>query len=158
EGRRRRPLGGRRRAVPRPARRGPRPGGDRRCGPAARAVPGRPDVPRGGGRALRDPGGLSRLGALLRRRPLPGGRPARRTVDSDSVARMTLDRRTLLALSAGSLLSLRFAPKPAPTPEVKTGGVRLIPIDGGKYKVWTKKLGAGKIKVLTLHGGPGFTH
>ena len=28
----------------------------------------------------------------------------------------------------------------------------------GKYKVWTKKLGAGKIKVLTLHGGPGITH
>ncbi len=41
---------------------------------------------------------------------------------------------------------------------VKTAGIRLIPIDGGKYKVWTKKVGAGKIKVLTLHGGPGVTH
>ena len=34
----------------------------------------------------------------------------------------------------------------------------MIPIDGGKYRVWTKKIGSGKIKMLTLHGGPGFTH
>ena len=33
----------------------------------------------------------------------------------------------------------------------------MITVDG-KYKVWTKKVGAGKIKVLTLHGGPGVTH
>jgi proline iminopeptidase len=52
-------------------------------------------------------------------------------------------------------------------PEIKTGGVRMIPIDGGKYRVWTKKVGdcldrgtnrQGKIQVLTLHGGPGFDH
>lgn len=42
--------------------------------------------------------------------------------------------------------------------EVKTGGARMIQIDGGKYRVWTKRVGAGRIKVLTLHGGPGFTH
>ncbi len=42
--------------------------------------------------------------------------------------------------------------------EVKTAGIRLIPIDGGKYKVWTKRVGRGKVKVLTLHGGPGFGH
>jgi proline iminopeptidase len=41
--------------------------------------------------------------------------------------------------------------------EVKTGGVRLIPVDG-KYKVWTKRVGSGPIKMLTLHGGPGVTH
>src|SRR5579863_1415049 len=41
--------------------------------------------------------------------------------------------------------------------EVKTGGVKMIDIDGG-YKVWTKKLGVGKVKMLTLHGGPGCTH
>ncbi|HYX22295.1 MAG TPA: proline iminopeptidase-family hydrolase [Thermoanaerobaculia bacterium] len=74
----------------------------------------------------------------------------------------SLDRRAFMALSAGSLLSLRLSPDPKPTPPpaagVKTGGVRLIPIDGGRYKVWTKRLGAGPIKVLTLHGGPGFTH
>jgi proline iminopeptidase len=41
--------------------------------------------------------------------------------------------------------------------QVKTGGVRMIPVDG-KYKVWTKQVGSGPIKMLTLHGGPGCTH
>jgi hypothetical protein len=41
---------------------------------------------------------------------------------------------------------------------VKTAGIRLIPIEGGKYKVWTKKVGSGRIKMLLLHGGPGITH
>jgi proline iminopeptidase len=42
---------------------------------------------------------------------------------------------------------------------VKTGGTRLIPLDGGKYKVWTKRIGNNpKIKVLLLHGGPACTH
>ncbi len=41
--------------------------------------------------------------------------------------------------------------------EVKTGGSKMIQVDG-KYHVWTKKIGTGKIKVLLLHGGPGFTH
>lgn len=36
--------------------------------------------------------------------------------------------------------------------EVKTGGSRMIEIDGG-YHVWTKKVGAGVVKVLLLHGG-----
>ena len=40
---------------------------------------------------------------------------------------------------------------------VKTGGCKMIQVDG-KYNVWTKKIGDGKIKVLLLHGGPGFTH
>lgn len=34
----------------------------------------------------------------------------------------------------------------------------MIPVRGGKYKVWTKKIGSGKTKVLTLHGGPGMSH
>ncbi len=74
-----------------------------------------------------------------------------------------LDRRSLLTLGAASLLQARFAravpetPKASVPKEIKTAGIRLIPVDG-KYKVWTKKLGAGKIKVLTLHGGPGITH
>ncbi len=45
-------------------------------------------------------------------------------------------------------------------PEIgmKTGGVKLITIDG-KYRVWTKRIGNNpKIKVLLLHGGPGATH
>ncbi len=41
--------------------------------------------------------------------------------------------------------------------EVKTGGSRMIPVDG-KYRVWTKRVGQGKVKLLTLHGGPGFPH
>ncbi len=42
---------------------------------------------------------------------------------------------------------------------VKSGGVRMIPIMGGKYKVWTKRVGNNpKIKLLLLHGGPAATH
>ncbi|MDB5154423.1 MAG: alpha/beta fold hydrolase [Mucilaginibacter sp.] len=40
---------------------------------------------------------------------------------------------------------------------IKTGGAKMIKVDG-KYNVWTKKIGDGKIKVLLLHGGPGFSH
>jgi proline iminopeptidase len=40
---------------------------------------------------------------------------------------------------------------------IKTGGAKFIKVDG-KYNVWTKKIGDGKIKVLLLHGGPGFSH
>jgi proline iminopeptidase len=42
--------------------------------------------------------------------------------------------------------------------EVKTGGVTMLPIEGGKYRVWTKRVGTGPIQMLTLHGGPGCTH
>ncbi len=41
------------------------------------------------------------------------------------------------------------------------GGVRLIPVKTpkGEFKVWTKRFGNNpRIKVLLLHGGPGFTH
>jgi proline iminopeptidase len=41
--------------------------------------------------------------------------------------------------------------------EVKTGGSRMIEIDGG-YHVWTKKVRSGAVKVLLLHGGPGADH
>jgi proline iminopeptidase len=39
------------------------------------------------------------------------------------------------------------------TYEIKTGGAKMIQVDG-KYNVWTKKIGDGKIKVLLLHGVP----
>ena len=42
-----------------------------------------------------------------------------------------------------------------------TGGIKMIPIttQKGEFKVWTKRVGNNpKIKVLLLHGGPGFTH
>lgn len=41
---------------------------------------------------------------------------------------------------------------------VRTAGVRLVPVVGGKYKVWTKRVGSGKTKILLLHGGPAFSH
>ena len=45
--------------------------------------------------------------------------------------------------------------------DVFTGGVKMIDIttDKGDFKVWTKRIGNHPtIKVLLLHGGPGFTH
>jgi len=43
------------------------------------------------------------------------------------------------------------------TSEMKLPGVKMITVLG-KYKVWTRKIGHGHIKVLLLHGGPGNTH
>ena len=81
---------------------------------------------------------------------------------------MALDRRNFLRASAAGLLGTSAlataaqrkpaaAKAAAASNEVKTAGIKLITVDG-KYQVWTKKLGAGKIKMLTLHGGPGATH
>lgn len=42
--------------------------------------------------------------------------------------------------------------------EVQSGGVKMIAVRNGRYRVWTKKFGNGNIKVLLLHGGPGLTH
>jgi proline iminopeptidase len=75
-----------------------------------------------------------------------------------------LDRRGFLGLSVAALAGVAVGSpgkKTVPRPRssaVKTAGIRLIPIDGGKYKVWTKKVGQGRIRMLTLHGGPGATH
>jgi proline iminopeptidase len=81
-----------------------------------------------------------------------------------------LNRRGFLGMGAATLAGLAAGANALATsaaegkfpsrevPKVKTGGVRMIPIDGGKYRVWTKKIGSGRIKVLTLHGGPGATH
>jgi proline iminopeptidase len=41
--------------------------------------------------------------------------------------------------------------------EIKTGGARMIQVDG-KYHVWTDRVGNGPVTMLTLHGGPGFPH
>jgi proline iminopeptidase len=85
----------------------------------------------------------------------------------------TIDRRGLLVSGAAALAAaalsrgLEATERPAGgdalsaggplTPPIKTGGVRLVRVDG-KYSVWTKKVGAGKARMLTLHGGPGATH
>jgi proline iminopeptidase len=41
---------------------------------------------------------------------------------------------------------------------IEVAGIRMVPVVSGKYKVWTKRIGSGAIKVLVLHGGPGFSH
>jgi proline iminopeptidase len=45
-----------------------------------------------------------------------------------------------------------------PPDAVRVAGIRMIPVVGGKYKVWTKRVGSGRIKLLLLHGGPAATH
>ena len=45
--------------------------------------------------------------------------------------------------------------------DVLSGGVKMIPIETSKgtFHVWTKRIGNNpRIKVLLLHGGPGFSH
>jgi proline iminopeptidase len=70
-----------------------------------------------------------------------------------------MNRRTLLGGGVGAVtLAARSIQADAPVTGVKAGGERLIPIEGGKYRVWTRKVGSSGIKVLTLHGGPGFNH
>jgi proline iminopeptidase len=89
-----------------------------------------------------------------------------------------MNRRNLLAASAASVIAgaLRAAPAPASSsaapasdplsvpsdglnpPGIRVAGIRMLPVAGGKYKVWTKKVGSGPVKVLLLHGGPGFGH
>ncbi|MFQ3609788.1 MAG: proline iminopeptidase, partial [Chloroherpetonaceae bacterium] len=48
---------------------------------------------------------------------------------------------------------MQFTPALFDTSALQNGGIRMITIDG-KYKVWTKKVGQGDIKLLLLHGGP----
>jgi proline iminopeptidase len=79
-----------------------------------------------------------------------------------------MNRRNFVKMNSLGVLGLTLAPlskkafaQTATNPtsaEVKTGGARMIPIDGGKYRLWTKRVGSGRVKMLTLHGGPGFTH
>src|SRR6266478_3533843 len=88
-----------------------------------------------------------------------------------------MNRRSLLATTAASVMmgTVRAAaPASAGSAEpsdiltgrpdglnprgIRVAGIRMLPVAGGKYKVWTKKIGSGPLKVLLLHGGPGFTH
>ncbi len=41
---------------------------------------------------------------------------------------------------------------------IRVAGIRMVAVCSGKYKVWTKRVGTGPLKVLLLHGGPGFPH
>lgn len=87
-----------------------------------------------------------------------------------------MNRRSFLAAGAASLAavagkpiaasaatrqssqSLPQSPDNLNPPGIQTAGIRMVPVVGGKYKVWTKRMGSGPIKVLLLHGGPGFSH
>src|SRR5215472_2857784 len=76
-----------------------------------------------------------------------------------------IDRRGFLRLGitaaatgvAGRRLLAQKAQPSSNRAPIKTAGIRLIRVDG-KYNVWTKRVGSGRIKMLTLHGGPGCTH
>lgn len=41
--------------------------------------------------------------------------------------------------------------------DAKTFEPQMIPIDGGQFRDWTKRVGSGDIKLLLLLGGPGTT-
>jgi proline iminopeptidase len=89
----------------------------------------------------------------------------------------SIDRRRFIGVAAASIaLTASDAPGTEPPhvpqsdeiltpkpdglnpPGIRTAGIRMVPVVGGKYKVWTKKIGAGQTKVLLLHGGPGASH
>ena len=76
---------------------------------------------------------------------------------------MTIDRRSLVALSAASLLHARLsrAATPAATPsskEIKTAGIRHDHRSTASTRSGRRRWAPGQIKILTLHGGPGVTH
>jgi proline iminopeptidase len=64
-------------------------------------------------------------------------------------------RRQFLEATAAMALARPAWAAPHSIPAVKTGGVRMIAVPGGK--VWTKAVGP-KPNVLLLHGGPGASH
>jgi proline iminopeptidase len=72
-----------------------------------------------------------------------------------------------LALGAGALDAGRAQEIPkgyldySGRDDVLSGGVKMIPIETpqGTFHVWTKRIGNNPdVKLLILHGGPGFTH
>jgi proline iminopeptidase len=76
-----------------------------------------------------------------------------------------------LALSAGATASASYSrlthaaatgqaqsANPLNPNGIRVAGIRMLPVCSGKYKVWTKQVGSGPVKVLLLHGGPGFPH
>jgi proline iminopeptidase len=83
-----------------------------------------------------------------------------------------MKRHILLAALASLTISCSQAPAPsgpaasgyfdnAGRDDALSGGVTMIPISTpkGEFHVWTKRVGNNPtIKVLLLHGGPGFTH
>jgi proline iminopeptidase len=64
----------------------------------------------------------------------------------------------LLVTGAAATFAAAATPDNLNPTGIRTAGIRMAPVEGGKYKVWTKQLGSGSTKVLLLHGGPGFSH
>ena len=63
--------------------------------------------------------------------------------------------------SSAAVTTASFSPPPGDAFNpggIQTAGIRMLPVEKGKYKVWTKRVGEGPLKVLLLHGGPGFSH
>lgn len=76
---------------------------------------------------------------------------------------LSLNRRRLmgtsLAMALTSLSGAAFAQSAVTAtaePEDQEG-VRWVHLSSG-HRVWTQRVGAGPIKILLLHGGPGFSH
>jgi len=80
-----------------------------------------------------------------------------------------MDRRQILASAMASATSAGFAlpakalqappsAEPLNPSGIKVAGIRMLPVRRGRYKVWTKTVGEGQIKVLLLHGGPAACH
>ena len=88
------------------------------------------------------------------------------------VSILSLDRRNFLKSAAAAAVTIPTAktvqasitnsealPGDALNPGgIRLAGVRMVPVVGEKYKVWTKRVGHGPLKVLLLHGGPGVSH
>src|SRR5450759_4936385 len=74
---------------------------------------------------------------------------------------MTISRRSFLAAhaAAAGALAAPFAALASGTPKkkaadprtVKTGGAQAIPIDGGKYRVWVKKVARARGAHVQAH-------
>ncbi len=83
-----------------------------------------------------------------------------------------MNRLLFVALSALALSSCADETQPDPRApasyfdhtgrdDVSSGGVKMVAVDTpkGTFHVWTKRVGNNpRVKVLLLHGGPGFTH
>src|ERR1700760_3942886 len=63
-----------------------------------------------------------------------------------------------VSAQAGSIPDSSLASDALNPSGIRVAGIRMIPVAGGKYKVGTKRMGSGPVKVLLLHGGPGFPH
>lgn len=63
----------------------------------------------------------------------------------------------ILFLICGSVMSAEEPKKERDLKPSKLEGAEYVKLDNG-YRVWTKRIGNGPIKILTLHGGPAASH